>query len=188
MSLFEQGQVSFGLNDAKIAAWDGDGTYGTAVDVPSVQMLGVTLRFSSAELTGDDRITATAARAIGGTCRLRYGSINLAMLEVMLGGATTSSVASPNSVRNYRVNGGGVNPYFGLVGKSNAESGDTHVFAPQVKITGDMPIAMLEYGAFSVPEVEATLVADETWGVLSIIQHETATAVAIPPANIPEIA
>lgn len=187
MSLFEQGQPSFGLNDAKIADWVGDGTYGTAVDVPSVQMLGVTLRFSSAELTGDDKITATAARPIGGSCRLRYGSISLAMLEVMLGGATTSSVASPNSVRNYRVDGGGTNPYFGIAGKALAESGDTHVFAPQVKITGDMPIAMLEYGAFAIPEVEATLVADETWGVLSITQYETATAVTIPPSNIPEI-
>ena len=189
MPLFNQGQVSFGLSDVKIAPWDGDGTYSAAVDVPSVQMLNVTLQFTSAQLTGDDKITATAARAIGGTATIRWGSISLEVLEVLLGGSLTSSVASPNNVRNYRVGGGGANPYFGIVGRALAEDGqDTHVFIPQAKITGDLNIANLAYGEFSVPEAQITMVADETWGVLSIVQNETGVAITIPPANIPEIA
>lgn len=188
MPLFNTGQVSFGLSDVKIAPWDGDGTYSTAVDVPSVQQLTVTLQFTSAQLTGDDKITATAARAIGGTGMIRWGSISLEVLEVLLGGSLTSSVASPNNVRNYRVDGGGANPYFGLIGKALAENGeDTHVFIPQAKITGDLNIANLAYGEFSVPEAQITMIADEYWGVLSIVQNETAAAIEFPPANIPQI-
>lgn len=189
MPLFETGQVTFGLNDAKIAVWNGDGTYGTAVDVPSVQQVSVVLQFSSAQLTGDDKITATASRAIGGTATVRWGSISLAVLEVMLGGSITSSIASPNNVRNFRVPGGGAAQYFGLVGRALADDGqDTHVFLPQCKITGDLPIASMAYGEFTIPEAPLTLVADETWGVLNIVMHETAAVIAVPPASIPEIA
>ncbi len=189
MPLFETGQVTFGLNDVKIAVWNGDGTYGTAVDVPSVQQVSVMLQFSSAQLTGDDKITATASRAIGGSGSVRWGSISLAVLEVLLGGTATSSVASPNNVKNFRVAGGGAAQYFGLVGRALADDGqDTHVFIPQAKITGDLPIASMAYGEFTVPEAPFTMVADEDWGVLNIVTHETAAAVAIPPANIPQIA
>lgn len=189
MPLFETGQVTFGLNDCKIAVWNGDGTYGAAVDVPSVQQVTITLQFSSAQLTGDDKITATASRAIGGAGSVRWGSISLAVLEVLLGGTTTSSIASPNNVRNFRVAGGGATQYFGLVGRALADDGqDSHVFIPQARITGDLNMVNFAYGEFTIPQAEFTMVADETWGVINVTTHETAAAIAIPPVSIPEIA
>lgn len=188
MPLFDDyGAPQFGLNDVKIAAWNATNSYGSAVDVPSVQMMGATLRMMSAELTGDDRITAAAARAIGGQVRIRFGSINIRALEVLLGNTATSSVASPNAVKSFRVVGGDNMPYFGIVGKALAEegSGDTLVFLPKVKIMSDVTLAQLEYGTFAIPEFEALAVDDDTYGAINIIERQTAGSVVIPPANIP---
>jgi hypothetical protein len=130
---FETGGPQFGLSDAKIATWTAAGAYGTVTDVMSVQMVGVTLQYSSAQLEGDDAITATAARAIGGQVTLRFGSISLDVLAILTGKA----VGTISSVEQVAIEGGDRMPYFGLIGKALAEegSGDTWVFVPKAKIT-----------------------------------------------------
>ena len=85
MGFDSYGAPQFGLNDVKVATWNATDDYDTAVDVPSVQLMGTTLQTVSAQLEGDDEITASAARAIGGEVRVRFGSISIAALEIMLG-------------------------------------------------------------------------------------------------------
>lgn len=185
---FDIASPQFGLADAKIATWNATNDYGTEVDVMSVQLLGVNMQTVSADLTGDDQITATASRAISGTMRLRFGGISIAALEVLLGITATSSIASPNNVKNLRVTGGSETPYFGLTARalSAEDGGDTLIFIPKARIMGDVTLATLEYGTFSVPEVEARIVADTTYGLINIITRQTAsTTVEVPPANIP---
>lgn len=180
---FDQGAPQFGLSDCKIATWTAAGSYGTVTDVMSVQMVGVTLRYSEAELTGDDAITATAARAIGGTCTVRFGGISPTALAIILGRATSTI----SSVVQQSVKGGNRMPYFGLIGKALAEdsSGDFWVFVPKMKISGDIPIAMLEYGTFAIPEVTARMVDDASYGVVTWLTHPTDVAITVmPPANI----
>lgn len=187
MPLFDDyGAPQFGLNDVKIAVWTATDTYGPAVDIPSVQLMGAVLQIISAQLEGDDAITATAARAIGGEVRVRFGSVNIAALEVLLGNTATSSIASPNEVKQLKVDGGDNMPYFGIVGRALAEEGvgDFQVFFPKVRITSDITLATLEYGTFTIPEFTAQAVTDETYGILSVIEHEAPTVIAIPPANV----
>lgn len=186
MSFDAYGAPTFGLRDVKVAAWNATNDYGTEVDVPSVQMMGTTLQQVAAQLEGDDSITATASRAIGGQVQLRFGSVSLAALEVMLGQAATSSVASPNQVKQLKISGGDTMPYFGIVGQAYAEEGDgdLHVFIPKCKITGDIQLANLQYGQFAIPEMTIQAVDDATYGIVNLVEHQTATAVAIPPANI----
>jgi len=186
MAFDAYGAPQFGLNDVKIAVWNSTDSYGSAVDVPSVQMMGAILQIISAQLEGDDTITATAARAIGGEVRIRFGSVNIAALEVLLGNTATSSIASPNEVYQLKVSGGDNMPYFGIVGRALAEEGvgDFQVFFPKVRITSDVTLASLEYGTFAIPEFTAQAVDDATYGILSLIEHQAATAIAIPPANI----
>ena len=186
MGFDTQGAPQFGLNDVKIALWTSTGVYGTAVDVPSVQMMGVNLDQITAKLEGDDKITATQAMAIGGTIQLRFGSVSLLALEVMLGNAITSSVASPNQVKQIKIAGGDTMPYFGICGKALAAQGggDFHVFLPMVKLASQIQLANLQYGQFAIPEMTIDAVDDETYGVVSLITHQTAVAVVIPPANI----
>jgi hypothetical protein len=180
------GAPQFGLNDVQVATWNSAGNYGDEVDIPSAQMMGATLQQVSAQLEGDDAVTASASRAIGGTVQIRFGSISLAALEVLVGSTITSSLSTPNVTKSMKIDGGQNMPYFGICGKALAEEGDgdTHVFIPKAKIMGDFQIAMLEYGRFAIPEVTAQYVKDTTHGLIKIIEHETAVAVAIPPLNI----
>lgn len=186
MAFDTYGAPQFGLNDVKIAVWNSAGSYGTAVDVMSVQLMGAVLQIISAQLEGDDTITATAARAIGGEVRVRFGSVNIAALEVMLGNVATSSVDSPDEVKQLKIVGGDNMPYFGIVGRALAEEGigDFQVFFPKVRITSDVTLSTLEYGTFTVPEFTAQAVNDATYGIISVIEHEAPTAIVIPPANI----
>jgi autotransporter translocation and assembly factor TamB len=177
------GAPQFGLQDVQIATWNATDDYGAEVDVPSVQLMGTTLSQVSAQLEGDDTITATAARAIGGEVRLRFGSISIAALEIILGNTSTASGAVQDHLK---ISGADNMPYIGICGKALAEegSGDTHVFIPKCKLTGDLTIAQLEYGQFAIPEATIAIVDDATYGLINVIEHSTDTAVAIPPTNI----
>lgn len=180
---FDQGAPSFGLSDVKIATWSSAGTYGTVTDVMSAQMAGFTLTFSEATLTGDDSETAHAARAIGGSGTIRFGGISTTALAILLGRATSTI----SSVVQQSVKGGNRMPYFGLIGKALAEEGggDIWVFAPKCKISGDIPIAMLEHGTFAIPEVPIRMADDASYGVLTWLTHPTDLAITVmPPADI----
>lgn len=180
------GAPQFGLEDCKVAQWIATNSYGAAVDVPSIQMMGVTLNQVTAELTGDDEITATASRSIGAEVRIRFGGVSLAALEVLLGIDTTTQNAEPAEVKQLKITGGNRMPYFGIVGKALAEegAGAFMVFLPKVKVTSDVVLASLEYGAWAIPEVTARGVADATYGIVNLIELQEDAAVQIPPDNI----
>jgi hypothetical protein len=183
---FDQGAPQFGIRDCKIATWSSAGSYGTVTDVMSIQMMGVTMQQTSAQLEGDDEITATAARAIGGQAQMRFGGLNLDSLAVMLGIAVTTI----SSVDQIQIAGGDVMPYFGTIGKYNAEEGggDTWAFLPKGKIVSDFTLIQGEYGSFAIPEVTVQLVSDASYGVINIITHPTALDITVmPPANIAAI-
>lgn len=186
MAFDSYGAPQFGLNDVKIATWNATNSYGSAVDVYSVQLMSAILQIVSATLTGDDTITATASRAVGGEVRIRFGSVQIPALEVLLGNTATSSVASPNAVKQLKLVGGDNMPYFGIVGKAIAEEGvgDFLIFFPKVRIMSDVTLSTLEYGTFAIPELTCQAVDDATYGICSVIERQTAAAVTIPPANI----
>lgn len=181
------GDPVFGLSDGKVAARTAAGTYSsTGVDVMSIQMAGTSLRLLSAELTGDDQITAVASRVIAGELRVRFGGAPIEVLEIITGVASASSIASPNRVRRLRIQGGARMPGFGFVGQGLAEEGlgDQLIFVPYAKVTSDIQFTMNEYGSFQTIEFTAMAVHDEDYGILNLIQRETSIAVVIPPANI----
>jgi len=177
------GAPQFGLEDVKIATWDATDDYGTAVDVPSVQLMGTVMQTSSAQLEGDDMITDSHAQIVGGQVRLRFGSVSVAALEILLG---ISSTASGSLQDHLKLSGGDNMPYFGICGKMSATQGggDLHVFLPKVKIMEDVTLAQAEYGNYLIPEVGAQAIDDETYGVINLIEHSTDTAISIPPSNI----
>lgn len=186
MAIFDSiGAPQFGLNDVKVAAWIATDSYGTAIDVPSAQMMSTTMRIISAELEGDDKITASGSRAIGAQAQIRFGSVSLAVLEVILGIASTPS-GTPVIQDHLKVAGGTSMPYFGLCGKLNAEEGDgdLHVFLPKCKIMSDVQLVPAEYGKFSVSELTVMCVPDATYEIVNLIEHSTDVAIAIPPTNI----
>ena len=185
MAFDSYGAPQFGLEDVKIAVWNSAGSYGDEVDVPSVQMYGAILKIVSAQLEGDDQITASAARAVGGESRIRFGSVSIAALEVLLGNDSTASGSTPTAQDELRMIGGDNMPYFGICGKALAEegSGDLHVFLPKVRIMQDVELATLQYGQFAIPELTVAAISDSSYGIINLIEHETATTVVIPPTG-----
>lgn len=184
------GAPQFGLADAVIAPWTGAGTFGDEQDVMSVQAINTVMRVVSAELTGDDVITATAARAIGAQITFRMGGVSLPVLEIMTGNAATSSVATPNAVKTLRIAGAERFPYFSICGKALAEEGDGDflVWIVKCKIMGDLNLVNLSYGEFAIPEMQVMAVPDSVYGLVNLIERETTAAITIPPANVPTIA
>lgn len=183
MSFDSFGAPQFGLEDVKIATWNSVDSYGTAVDVPSVQLMGTVMQTVSAQLEGDDKITDSHAQIIGGQLRLRFGSVSMAALEVLLG---LTSTASDSDQDHLQLSGGDDMPYFGICGKISATqgAGDMHVFLPMCKIMEDVTLAQAEYGQYIIPEVAAQAVDCATYGVINLIEHAADTAITIPPTNI----
>ena len=183
------GAPQFGISDCKVAAYNGTDDYGTAVDVPSIQMLQTDIRVLTGELEGDDQITDTHSQAIGGTVRMRFGSLSIAALEVLLGISSSSSGSSPNQLDQLKVQGGDNMPYVGISGFVAATLGTstgsgTQIFIPKCKITSDFTLIQAEYGQYTIPEVEVSAVDDTTYGIALVIEEETGAAVAIPPTNV----
>ncbi len=185
MAFDTYGAPQFGLNDVKVAGWNATNDYDSEVDVPSVQAMRVDMQVVSAQLEGDDQITDTASSVIGAQITLRFGSLSIAALEVLLGIDSTPSGAIHDHLQ---VSGGDKMPYFGICGKSNATQGDgdCHYFLPKCKIMGDFQIVTAEYGQYTIPEVTVQAVDDVTYGCINIIEHATAVDVAIPPVGIEE--
>ena len=180
---FEQGSPTFGLNDGKIQNWSSAGVYnGTLTDVMSIQLGSVTQKLVSAILTGDDRQTAIAAMAIGGTVQMRFGGLNPVMMGVLTG-KTVTTIASVNQLN---IKGSDRMPYIGIILKAlSAETGDTWLFLPKCKIISDFTFMQMEYGAFATPEVTLEIVDDASYGVINVITHPTDLAITVmPPANI----
>lgn len=181
MSIFDSyGAPQFGLRDCKIATWSATGSYGSAVDVPSVQLMSVDYQTVNAQLEGDDAITATHATAISAQVQLRFGSINFAAYEVLTGVSSIGSYTSPN---RDLLSLGTINfPYIGVIGKANAVegSGDFAVFIPKVKVMEGFSVSM-EYGNFAIPEITLMGVVDGGWNIVNFIRNASATTLTLPP-------
>lgn len=179
------GAPTFGLNDCKVAIRTSNNVYATAVDVPSIQMMGVTMRVQAAEGEGDDKITVSAARVIGGKARMRWLGIDFDVLEVIFNLTATESNTTPNRGSMLKIPAGVKLPYIGICGKALAEegSGDLFCFVPKARIMSDITIAELQYGQFATNEFEVSFLEDETYQCMEFIEHETAAAVTIPPTQ-----
>lgn len=187
--IFDIAGPQFGIKDAKIAVNNLDGTWGTPVDVPSVQVVGGTEQYTTAELTGDDTITDRHSKLIAVQMRMRWGSIHLDVSEI-INGTTVQETGTPNSANHvrYQRRAGGTNSrYFGLCGliEPTQGSGGLIVFFPKLKTAGDIQV-QFEYGSYSIPEFEAQGVADDAYDdmVWELIQYATLQQIQFPPLYV----
>jgi hypothetical protein len=186
-SIFSQGGPQFGVNDVKIGAWNGDGSYGTMTDVPSVRSIEVQFQTVNGMLEGDDAITAAAAYITSAQVRFQMGSVKPEVLEVLM----QANLESSGGTRQLRI-GSDIMQYFGLVAKANAGegAGDTHIFLPKLKVMEGFSVRF-EYGQFATPELVCTALVDANFtdaGGRSLIgyfiDHDTAADIAtLPPAD-----
>lgn len=178
---FGIGGPNFGLRDGKVATWNGDGTYGTNVDIPSIQLLGISIQTTNAQLEGDDVITDVHAKAISGQFRLRFGGkISQAVMEILTGRTRESSGVTPNRVS--RIKYTGLNfPWVGACGRADATNGagDTHTWIPKFKITEGFE-AVYEYGNYSIPELTCMAVPDDQYTTTGENETQTVSITGTP--------
>lgn len=186
MAFDTKGAPTLGLDDAKIATWAVSGTYGSLVDVMSVQLMDTTIKVVNAQLEGDDQITANSTKIVGAMCKIRFGSLSMAAMAVLLGISKVTSGTTPNAQDAMTLVGGSQLPNFGLCGRAKASQGggDLHVFLPKCQIMEDINLGSLEYGKFTITELTVYAVADENYDLINYIEHETVTVIAMPPAGI----
>lgn len=178
-SIFEFGGPQFGVQDAKVADRNTDGTYGTAKDIPSVNSVRLGPELVTSNLEGDDKITATYARLSTLQVTLVFGSIDIQVLSIVLGNSYSDSGSGPE-LRTWEV-GNENSPKVGLAFKtSGQDGGDTQVFFPNAVLTS-VDLAA-EYGNFSQPTMTFQANMDDDKGYLmKVYKHATATDLTIPP-------
>jgi hypothetical protein len=175
---FEQGTPTFGISDAKIAAWTASGTYSPIVDIMGIQMASTTMQVVTAVANGDDAIVAVATRLIGAQLQMRFVGMNPTALAIITG----VSVGVSSSVSQMLFRGGERPPFFACIIKALSEEvGDTWVFLPKCKIMSDFVLFQGEYGAFSTPEVTVQAVPDVHHGIASFITHPTDVPITVMP-------
>lgn len=193
VNLFHFGGPQYGLEDAKIARNNLDGTFGTNYDVPSVQMLSVQIQTTNAQLEGDDQITAATSKPISAQVSFRFGSISAFVLSLIVGQAVQSSQSTGiDTYMFFDIEAGAPIPYWGIIGRADAVegSGDTHFFVPKVKMMEGFT-AKLEYNTFSIPEITCQALGDHNFPgvsgkptIMRPIFHSAAKACTLPPTYI----
>lgn len=185
------GGPQFGMRDTKVAKWNGNGTWGTPVDIPSIQQINAQVQTQTAQLTGDDRITATHAKVIGGQVTFQHGSFSMNVMDVISGDSSASSGTTPNRTRRLAL--GNKNfPYFGLCCAVDAVEGvgDMWIFLPKVKLTQGFN-AQAQYGQFMIPSLTAEFLIDDFYVVngeakcIDFLMHETITQISTFPPSYP---
>lgn len=170
----------FGLNDAKIAAWNNPESYGTAVDLESVSVMIVSVQTESGTLEGDDIITDAHAKNQSAQVQFTFGFKDLDVLAILTGVTNTTSDYNESMIF-----GRDNMPYFAICGRIDATSGggDTQLFLPKVKLMEGLSFSAKK-GQYMTPEITAmALYEGATYGILKTINNATATSVTIPPTG-----
>lgn len=114
-----QETILYNVDDAKVYPITAPGdettapTYGTPVDVPAFQTIGLDPEFVEASLKGDGRTIDQRSTLDRLTSSVEYGKIDLEVLPVIAGGTTTTGTIATDNSRYVRKAGDAI-PEFGL--------------------------------------------------------------------------
>jgi hypothetical protein len=177
---------TFGVEDLKLATWDGDGSYTNPTDVPGIKTARIQVETTNARQEGDDRIVAVAAKAVAATVTIINGRFSFEAVNILTGQPITSSASYKKiGITNRRT------PYIGMIWRSDeAEgAGDMHIFVPKLKLMEGVQFEW-SYGAFTTPELTLTALLDDNIQDINgysylfyALQNAAVTALTLPPAQ-----
>lgn len=178
--------VTFGLEDAIIATWQGAGSYGDPEDVPNVRMINATVRTLSAEGQGDNRIASLPSLIIAGTTQVQMTSVPFAVLEIIFGIDLITTGVDAAFVETLPILAGHRYPYFGIVGQGlEAEGlGDVLIAANKCKVTSDIKLGSMEYGVISSVEFTATCLGEDDYPIFHLQHRATAGELSLPVGSL----
>jgi hypothetical protein len=171
---------TFGLSDLKVATLTGE-TPGTLVDVPGIRSCEVTITTDSEELRGDGKVIAIVDKGQGATFSIEEGGFSMSVAEIIFGATAVESGTGTAEVSRLDLKSGAARPYFFLTGQALDDAGgDVQVVLWKAKATGDVTLNFADEN-FLTPGIDGQAVGRSSDDLLcSIIQHETAAALAVP--------
>jgi hypothetical protein len=172
-------EIPFGCRDCKLTPWNG-ATLGSAVDLPRIRTVEISVTSDSTDLDGDDVRIATHSFAKGLEGSIEAGGINIAALAVLESGTFTPSGTAPSRKITYKVLGDQAQKYFKLEAQMYGDdSGDIHLIAWKVKATSG-PNYSFTQGEFALTACDLGGIFDETVTpsrLYDIVQNETITPI-----------
>lgn len=171
----------FSLQQVAIAAWNGDGTYGTPFVLESTKTLTFADKGVSDRAEGNAGITALARQAISADCQLDTAGLVLDSLKILIGQTPQSSGTGANAVY-YTSEDNARAPYFGCLAQAWPDTGDTLLWFPRCKITTDFTWKY-EFGKIVVPVFKFEAIKDKTLGYTwRLYERNTANnTLVLPP-------
>ena len=172
----------FGINDAKISQLSADTgtspTYAASIDIQGVTGLKMTPKFVEKQLVGDEQILDFYSKLESIDWSFDHVIMSLDALEVLLGGAVTTTGVTPSTVNTYDLKSTDRANFFKLEGQTTyTDMGDTHMVLWKCKANKvDFELKGGDYASVSASGSAIPTVSDKK--ILTIIENETATPIA----------
>lgn len=139
-----------GLRQMKLAAWNGENTYGTPYTLLGARSMSMELVVESDEARGDDAVLDRFTRILAVTFRLEKATVDLAAMNLLTGG----SLVSNGSYEDLLLSESTDVPYVAVAGRIRSSGAhDLHIFVPKAKIMGNLQFAA-QQDAYMFPQVE----------------------------------
>lgn len=160
--VFTYGDALYDIDDAKVAAWNGDGTYGTLIDVPGISSARIEFVPKTQDGYGDGGLILTASAIQQANMTIRNFGIKADMIEALFGASSDeySPGASAYTIVDMPV--GVPLPYFGMVIRSfdnEIANAGALIFVPKIRVVGNFQWE-LSYNNFVQPELTGRALPD----------------------------
>lgn len=187
--------LPFGIRDIKIVPYTSMAALvleTTMVDLPYARTLSFTEAEDFEDLRGDDELVTTHGSGPWCEWELEGGGISLEALVAMNGGTLTVEGTTPNVTKTYRKKVTDQKPWFALIGQSISDSGgDLHCIIYRARVTDNIEGEFADQSFFMTSASgkglgsRRTDPADELGTVYDFVNHETITAIVVPPLDTP---
>lgn len=168
---------TFSLQQCKVAANNGDGTFGTPYMLESTKTLTMAQKFVSDKARGNAHITALAAQTESFDVGLDTAGLDNETFAIIYGvEAVASNEGSVLTIDNL------LTPYFGLIGQAYPDGeGDFLVWFPYCKITADVNYKF-EYGKIVVPQFKCEAIQDPVLDYMQkLLDRPNGGPITFPP-------
>lgn len=184
MTVENQETFFYGVKDCKISKLltDSSGasapTYDAPIDVPGIRK--VTCRFNTEEkeLTGDDITIDTRTKVKSVELSVENAEVDLQVLPILLGGATTASGTTPNRKATYALKGADRPNYFKLeaqITEVDEEDADGHLIGFKCKVSGSPELGAQgdDYQVVSFSAKAIPCLSDDSFFSVELNETET---------------
>lgn len=162
--IFEFGGNSYDIDDVRVFINHNNGTFGTKIDVPSINMFRIEFVMKNQRAQGDGGITALASAVESINVTMRNVGISRDHWAVMFPSSSYEYGTTPNREEDLFIEAGAPNPYFGALARifdGESQSAGAIIFIPRIKVMNNVQW-QAEYNTFVAPEITGMAVPETT--------------------------